>query len=265
MRITVRRPFSLVLGLALVAALLVVSPAPPVAATPVATHDALYTAYGRVFPDPHGCFQGAPTKSPNANGNVCAGQFVQWHEAMSGLAYLEQLFPRYVEVINLREQYGDHRDFDGESFRTAGLPREDLSRDRKDLYAIKVTDAASAVPEADREHFVYSLSIHGIERAGLEGGIRAVEDLATWAACEHADAPPSVDCAAEGSSPEDPRRLLDPFDEEGKSPTAGEALAGGVMLFMLSNPDGWSRGDYSDGGVFYQRYNGNGMDLNRDW
>jgi hypothetical protein len=38
-----------------------------------------------------------------------------------------------------------------------------------------------------------------------------------------------------------------------------------VLLFTLSNPDGWVRGDYSEGGVFYQRFNGNGMDLNRDW
>jgi hypothetical protein len=264
-RITARRPLALLLGMTLLAAVLVAAPSTPVAATPVATQDTVYAAFGRVFPDPHGCVRGAPTKSPHANGRVCAGQFVQWDEAMEGLRYLEQLFPRYVQVINLREQFGDHRAFNGEDFRTAGLPREDRSRDQKDLYVVRITDGRSETAVEDRRHFVYSLSIHGIERAGLEGGIRAIEDLATWAACENADAPASVDCAAEESTPDDPRRLLEPFDEQGVSPTAGEALAGGVLLFTLSNPDGWSRGDYRQGGVFYQRYNGNGMDLNRDW
>jgi hypothetical protein len=37
------------------------------------------------------------------------------------------------------------------------------------------------------------------------------------------------------------------------------------VWFVLANPDGWRRGDKQDGGFFYQRYNGNGMDLNRDW
>ncbi|MBW3665787.1 MAG: hypothetical protein KY469_22090 [Actinobacteria bacterium] len=262
-----RRPVALLAVATLLASILVALSSEPVAATPVATEDGTYTAFGRAFPDPHGCVEGAPTKSPHANGNVCAGQFVQWDEAIDGLKYLERKFPRYIQVLNLRTQYGDHPEFTGEDFRSAGLPREDLSRDQKDLYMVKVTDRdpSAPLPEADRKHFVYSLSIHGIERAGLEGGIRAVEDLATWAACENGDAPDQIDCAAEGSTPDDPRRLLDPFDEEQRSPTAGDALANGVIFFMLSNPDGWSRGDYSQGGVFYQRYNGNGMDLNRDW
>ncbi|MEX1163224.1 MAG: M14 family zinc carboxypeptidase [Nitriliruptor sp.] len=204
-------------------------------------------------------------RSPNANGNVCAAQFVQWDEAIAGLAFLEDKYPRYVQLINLRTQFGDHDHFATESLRSAGIPREDLSREHRDLYVVKVTDADSPTPEADRKHFAYSLSIHGIERAGLEGGLRAAEDLATWAACENGDAPTQIDCTSEGSSPDAPRRLLDPFDDEGRSPTAGEALADGVLLFTLSNPDGWVRGDYSEGGVFYQRFNGNGMDLNRDW
>jgi hypothetical protein len=261
----VRRPLSILVAVAMVGALLVAVLATPASATPVAESDATYATMGRVFPDPHGCVSGMPLASPNANGNVCAVQFVQWDEAIGGLQYLAETYPRYVQLINLRTQYGDHRDFQGLSFTTAGIPREDLQREHRDLYVVKVTDRDSATPEADRKHFAYSLSIHGIERAGLEGGIRAVEDLATWAACENADAPSQIDCATEDATPEDPRRLLDPFDEEGRSPTAGQALADGVLLFTLSNPDGWVRGDYSEGGAFYQRFNGNGMDLNRDW
>jgi hypothetical protein len=259
------RPSVVLVAAALCAVTLVAGLVTPASATPVADRDELLTVLGRVFPDPHACLQGAPTTSPHANGNVCAAQFIQWDEAIAGLRYLEQAYPRYVQLIKLREQFGDHRDFVGESFLSAGIPREDLTRDQKDLYVVKVTDRQSDTPEADRRHFTYSLSIHGIERAGLEGGLRAAEDLATWAACEHGDAPAAIDCAAEGATPDDPRRLLDPYDDDGRSPTAGEALADGVLLFTLSNPDGWARGDYSDGGVFYQRYNGNGMDLNRDW
>ena len=36
----------------------------PAAAAPVATNDATYLAYGRVFPDPHGGSRGLPGRSP---------------------------------------------------------------------------------------------------------------------------------------------------------------------------------------------------------
>jgi hypothetical protein len=262
----VRRPSALLALIGLLATVLVAVTTSAAEATPVADRDEAYAAFGRVFPDPHGCLDGdVPTASPHAKGTVCAMQFIQWDEALAGLAYLEERFGDYVELINLAdEDFADHPELSIEDFRSAGIAREDLSREQRDLYVVKVTDDRSPMPEADREHFVYSLSIHGIERAGLEGGLRAVEDLATWAACENGDAPEAVDCDAELDG-QDARRLLDPFDEDGVSPTAGQALQGGVLLFTLSNPDGWVRGDYSEGGAFYQRFNGNGMDLNRDW
>jgi hypothetical protein len=230
---------------------MLVAPTAPVQSTPAAPNETIYQVLGRVFPDPHGCVRGLPLMSPWAKGSVCAVEFVQWDEAISGIQFLQQRFPRYIELINLR-------DLMGEDFRSAGIPQEDLSRDKRDLYMIKVTDRESAIPEAKRKHFVYSLSIHGIERAGLEGGIRAAEDLVTWAACEEsADAAPA--CAAEGPFP---KRILEPTES---GPTAGEVLRNGVVYFMLANPDGWHRGDVTSGWVAYQRFNGNGMDLNRDW
>ncbi|MGH2663366.1 MAG: M14 family zinc carboxypeptidase [Actinomycetota bacterium] len=254
-----RRQVLLLTALSLVASGLMVGvAAPPVVATPVATNDELYGLYGRVFPDPHGCLRGAPATSPWAKGEVCAGQYVQWDEAVSGLQFLESKFGRYLQVINLRTMLGDHPAFANRDFQSAGLPQPDLSRDRRDLYVIKVTDRQSPVPEAERKHFAYSLSIHGIERAGLEGGIRAIEDLVTWAACEE-DPAAAPGCAAEGPFP---KRILEPSDS---GPTAGEVLDHGVVYFVFANPDGWHRGDVSEGQVFYQRYNGNGMDLNRDW
>lgn len=257
------RRFPAALAAVLVAASLgVVAPA-PVAAFPVAADDTLYQAYGRVFPDPHGCVKGAPGTSPWAKGRVCAVQFLQWQNVLDGLTYLEDRFDGLMSVINLREEFANDPDFMADELQSAGLPQEDLTRDKRDLYVIKLTDAASPIPEADRRHFAYSMSIHGIERAGIEGGIRAIEDLVTWAGCER-DANISPACADEGVSPSSPRRILDAFDPP-EGPTAGQVLRKGVVYFVLSNPDGWHRGEVTQGGVFFQRYNGNGMDGNRDW
>ena len=241
----------------------VLAPLPTANAFPVAADDARYLAYGRVFPDPHGCLRGLPGARPWAKGNVCAVQFLQWQDVLDGLGYLESRFEGMIELINLREKFVTDPDFLEDELQSAGIPQEDLSRAKRDLHVIKVTDASSKVPEKDRKHFAYSLSIHGIERAGIEGGIRAAEDLVTWAACEKsADASPA--CANEGVSPERPKRLLDAFDPP-EGPTAGEVLNKAVIYFVLSNPDGWSRGEVTKGNVFFQRYNGNGIDVNRDW
>ena len=45
----------------------------------------------------------------------------------------------------------------------------------------------------------------------------------------------------------------------------GEVLKKSSVWFALNNPDGWRRGDTTNAGISYQRYNGNGVDLNRDW
>ena len=134
-----------------------------------------------------------------------------------------------------------------------------IDRDRRPLYMFKVTDSQSPVAENMRLHFVYAGSIHGIERAGAEGGIRAMEDLVTWGATD----------------PD--QRIVETTTPE-PVPTAKDTLERSVIYFILPNPDGWARGqlqpaELEDGspnlnytpGVFYQRYNGNGMDLNRDW
>jgi hypothetical protein len=254
----VRRSISLILACGLLAGVMVLGTTQTAFAVPVASDENTYQLFGRVFPDPQGCVKGAPGKSPWAKGQVCAAQFLQWQETLDGLAFLEERYPRYLQVINLRSMFGDHPAFSDLDLRSAGLPTEDLSRDKRDLYVIKVTDRESPVAERDRKHFAYTLSIHGIERAGAEGGIRAIEDLVTWAACEQsADAAPA--CATEGPFP---KRILEPSDS---GPTAGEVLRDSVVYFVLANPDGWHRGEVSKGGVSFQRYNGNGMDGNRDW
>ena len=240
---------------------------------PVATNDATYELYGRVFPDPQGCLSHdtdgdevndvvAPGASPWAKGNVCVAQFLQYQEFLDGMKFLENRFPRFLEVIRLDERYKNP------DFRSAGLPRlvgiEDgkarvLGRDRRPIYMLKVTDRTSSIPENKRLHFVYSGSIHGIERAGAEGSIRAAEDLVTWAATM-------------------PKKKIVETPTSKPVPTAGEVLKRSVIYFVYPNPDGWGRGqvspvEFREGqpnlsytpGFSFQRYNGNGMDLNRDF
>jgi len=283
-----RRKAATVLAVTLMATLLVPSLGSRAVAVPnpVALTPADYLAYGRVFPDPQGCGVNPPgvdptAISPWAKGNVCVGQFLGYDEVINGAKFLASetppipeatdvvgpMYGRYLDVINLREAY------DNPNYRSAGLPQtvglEDgqpkiWSRDRRDLFLFKVTDDESPIPESERKHFAYSLSIHGIERAGLEGGIRAMEDLITWAACENGPGSLLIEqvCALEGGN--FPRPIVETPTER-PAPTASEVLRDAVIYFIPPNPDGWHRGEVGGGGYFFQRYNGNGVDLNRDW
>ena len=221
-----------------------------------------------MFPDPHAFWPlpaALPLQSPFAKGNAACRSldFLGWNETISGLRLLEELLPDYVEVYDLSDPAGPlaHAlDFASGEGRSAGLPTLDLGRDRVPMYLVRITDEVdTTTPIEDRAHFVFGLSIHGIERAGLEGGIRAAEDLATWAACE-SDADILPTCDLNGPYP---HPILETMPDT--STTAGDALREASVWFVLSNPDGWRRGDKQAGGFSYQRYNGNGMDLNRDW
>jgi hypothetical protein len=266
-----RRILALSTTAVLVASLIVtIGLTTPALSTPVAFSETDYIAYGRVFPDPHGCNAAG---SPFAKGTVCATDFIQFAELQSGMTLLEELFPRFVEFQTLHEDFNcDGTEVKGDgggcnAFRSAGLPQsvqvdgqtpETFSRDRQPLHMVRVTD--ERVSDKDKEYFVFPLSIHGIERAGVEGGTRAIEDLATWAACELEAAPSVVNCDAEEPIP---HPLLEATPK--KSITAGDALAKSVIYFIYPNPDGWLRGERTNGTQFYQRYNGNGVDMNRDW
>ncbi|MEA2444218.1 MAG: hypothetical protein QOJ12_1510, partial [Thermoleophilales bacterium] len=116
------------------------------------------------------------------------------------------------------------------------------------LMAVRVTD--ESVPDAGKKRYTLSLSIHGIERAGAEGGTRAMEDLVTAYTTGLAN------------------KKIVGADVNRNAPTYGDVLKKTIIYFTLPNPDGWRRGSVSsgaEGGVFFQRYNGNGVDPNRDW
>lgn len=242
-----RRALRAALAVTLLLPLGVTVLAAPAAATPVASDDAAYERCGRVFPDPQ-AYAPSPTalpgESPWAKGNaVCrAVDFIQWNEALAGLEYLESRYPQFVEVYNLREDFAEVLALSEGEGQSAGLPTNTLERDKADLYMVRITD--ESVPAKDKKRFLYTLSLHGIEKAGLEGGLRAAEDLAAWAA----------------ETPEQP--IMETLPD---SLPAGEAMKRSEAWFAMNNPDGWRRGDTSLGGLAYQRYNGNGVDLNRDW
>jgi hypothetical protein len=274
----------------LVAGLLVSAPgngafgAPP---TNPAITNASYTACNRVFSDPH-AFWPAPTqvnpdRSPYAKGAAaCAAtdfysyidMFIGVPPAVpSAMSFLEGLFPRFIEFYTLEDDFGDGTNcataVGTEDLCSAGLPQQGVSdvRERSDMFMVRVTDEASPMAEADKKHFVFPLSIHGIERAGAEAGPRAAEDLATWAYCEAVlagtQAPNGLtNCAQEAPIP---HPLLETRPLAADNLSAGAALREATIYFAFSNPDGWRRGDPENLARFYQRYNGNGVDLNRDW
>ena len=240
--------------------------APAAGASPVATSDGEYQALGRVFPDPLANCQRAQSDpcSPNAQGNVPAAQFIQFNEFLDALEYMNQRqeWQRYMEVWPLDGKLGDGagngRDPDvkgnnlgrvefnpEERFRSAGLPQTDTSRAYNDLVVVRVTD--ENVPDAGKKRLTLSLSIHGIERAGVEGGTRAMEDLVTAFTTQNAG------------------KTVVPTDVDPGAPTFADVLKSTIVYFTYPNPDGWQRGSVSNGGVFFQRYNGNGVDPNRDW
>lgn len=240
----------------------VLAMATPAVATPVATDDVEYGLLGRVFPDPlAGCSRALGVCSPNAQGNVPATQFIQWQEFLDGLRYLNSkpYWNDYLEVLVLDGKLGEGSGTtagpamfpgnDGEpleftprpEYVSAGLPTTTLERRKSDLIVVRVTN--ENVSDKRKKRVALSLSIHGIERAGIEGATRAIEDLVTG----------------------DKRR---PIVSEAVKPGAAtiqQVLDKTIVYFTYPNPDGWRRGSVTEGGVFFQRYNGNGVDLNRDW
>ena len=254
----------LVARVAAVAAASTIVLAAPAAATPVATDDGSYSALGRVFPDPlAGCSNSGGACSPYAQGNVPATQFIGVDEFVDAIKYMNSkpAWQRYMEIEALDGKLGDGAgsgkapDVPGNNlnpeftpnkdFVSAGLPTTTLERQKSDLMVVRVTD--ENVPDKGKKRYALSLSIHGIERAGAEGGIRAMEDLVTAHTLGTQNQKIVKDAVVPGA------------------PTYEDVLKKTIIYFTLPNPDGWRRGSVSSGGVFFQRYNGNGVDPNRDW
>lgn len=219
----------------------------PAAATPVCTDGykggpPLTECGGRIFPE-SAMTQAYVQYRPNATG---------FREYADGIAYLAKKYPRYVSVFTLRDYFHDPLAITaGPDGKRAGQPGD--TGDGKDIYVIRLTD--SKVPEADKKKLFFSLSVHGNERGGLEGGLRTAEDLAMGAV--NGDTSITDGVAGYTSS-------------TGKAPVfhsypIQQVLRKEDVYLVDFNIDGWTIGDIAQPGITqpFARANGAGTDLNR--
>lgn len=146
-----------------------------------------------------------------------------------GIKALQAAFPRYVKVTTLAEKLDD--------------PAA-VSAGGRDIWIIEITDFEQL--DGEEIPVAVSLSAHGLERAGLEGGVRYAEDLARWATT-------------------DPNRELRNGVGPGTTGVPISQALDDVHLYLANiNPDGWASGDLQNGGRA-TRGNENGVDLNREF
>ena len=217
----------------------------PAGATPVCTDGYMggppaALCGGRIFPE-----------AALARGYV---QYTQdklgFMEYQHGIQYLAQKYPRWVSVFKLSDLYGNKAVSAGPDRIRPGAPGD--TGDGREIQVIKITD--HSVPDKGKESLLFSLSVHGNERGGLEGGLRTAEDLAI-AATEGgwlADGVPNYKSA----TGKEPRFHQLPVKD---------VLAEEVIYFIDFNVDGWAVGDWWNPPApsLYSRGNSIGTDLNR--
>jgi PGF-CTERM protein len=154
----------------------------------------------RVFPDP-----------------ADSVDFIAFEEALAGLDRLASAHPDRLRVETIGRGHG----------------HENLvtdTRERRPVWLAELTDDVTAA--GDRETVVFDVSIHGDERAGVEAGLRFIEDVLT-----------------------------------GERPGVAAALSDLRLVFVCPNPDGWVVREpvYEDpvDPPDFRRYNGADRDLNR--
>jgi hypothetical protein len=229
-------------AIALLALLVLAAPA---SATPVCTdgykggppRDA---CGGRIFPEA-GLTRAYVQYTPDPAG---------FAEYQHGIEYLASQYPRWVSVSSLSAKYGEDAVSAGPDQVRPYL--DDDSGDGREIQVVKVTD--HEVPDAGKKVLVFSLSVHGNERGGLEGGVRTAEDLAI-AASSDGTIEDGVDNyeSTTGRAPQ--------FHEH----EVRELLKKEVIYLVDFNPDGWAVGDLWNRPLPlpYTRGNSIGTDLNR--
>jgi hypothetical protein len=152
--------------------------------------------------------------------------FLQYQQELApALKAIEAQAPRFVEVKGL-DQWLSNKKY--------------VSAGGRKMWVVRVTNEAVKGP---KRNVAVSLSVHGNEPAGREGGIRYLEDLALWATKEPG------------------HRLY----SGNVSRTVKDVLSSTVLYAVFSNPDGWAAGDLTEGGALFSRTNDNGTDLNREY
>ena len=235
-----------VLAVAIVSAVLAaIGPVGPAAATPVCTDGykggpPLSYCGGRVFPEATNAVDYVQyLADPNG-----------FREYQHGLEYLAELYPRWVSVTTLRKTYGSKDAVSAGPDRLRSTDPQD-SGDGHDIFVAKLTD--HKVRDKGKETLMFSLSVHGDEKGGVEGGVRVLEDLAM---------------AAESGG-----KITDGY--AGYDSTTGtkpkfhsyqvrKVLKNEVVYFVDFNIDGMAVGDhFAPIPGLYTRANYMGTDLNR--
>jgi len=230
---------------AVVTGLLALVLAAPAAATPVCTDGykggpPASLCGGRIFPEAD-LARGYVQYTTDPFGFI---------EYQHGIEYLAEKYPRWISVFKLSDLYG-------KDAVTAGPDQlrsyeEGDTGDGREIQVIKITD--HQVRDKGKETLLFSLSVHGNERGGLEGGLRTAEDLAI--------------AAGEGGT------IVDGVDNyssaTGKNPRLHEYDVAKVLrkeaIYLLDfNSDGWAVGDWwnQPAPATYSRGNSLGTDLNR--
>ncbi|MGH2753161.1 MAG: M14 family zinc carboxypeptidase [Actinomycetota bacterium] len=197
---------------------------------------------GRVFPE-SAIARGYVQFTPDPAG---------FAEYQHGVEYLAELYPRWISVFTLREYYKDRDAVSSGDDQVRSYDEEDRDLgDGRDIFVVKITDHKA--PDKGKKPLFFSLSVHGNERGGLEGGLRTAEDLAI--------------AAEEGGTINDGVENYE--TTTGTNPKFHEyevkdVLKKEVVYLASFNPDGWAVGDTTRVPTApYERGNSMGTDLNR--
>lgn len=158
--------------------------------------------------------------------------FIDYEEMIAGLNYLEREHPDRLRFYSIGKSPG-HLNYLTDRTDPKGVYVAEVTNDIQDEAAFR-----------EKQKVLFSLSIHGLERAGVEGGSRFIENLL-----------------------------------EGREHTIEQLLDDLVLLFVYPNPDGWvakhpqydsawQAGGGTQGipaGPFYERGNAEVGDLNREF
>jgi hypothetical protein len=226
--------------------LLSLFPAASASATPVCTDGYMggpsrERCGGRVFPETADTFDYVQYLPDPLTG---------FAEYQHGIEYLAQLYPRWISVFTLSDHFDDP---DAVSVGPDGKRSyaADDTGDGHEIFVIKITD--HTVPDAGKESLLYSLSIHGDEKGGIEGGVRTAEDLVI--AAEEGGLITDGISGYESTTGREPEFHTYPVDD---------VLKEEVVYLVDFNIDGWRRGDhFAVPPGLYTRGNQLGTDLNR--
>jgi hypothetical protein len=171
-------------------------------------------------------------------------------EYRDGILYLEQRYPRWISVFNLSKRYDDRNAVSAGPDRIRPYEPGDTG-DGRNIWVVKITD--HQVPDEGKQTLLFSLSVHGNEGGGREGGLRTAEDLAM--------------AATNGGTISD--GVANYTSTTGRVPEfhsheVKDVLAQQVVYLVDFNVDGWAAGDhYNRPPGLYTRGNSLGTDLNR--